>query len=45
MKAKVRFVQVMMLYLLGRSNEIKEVNADLGFVPVMMYTCWTEASR
>lgn len=37
MKAKVTFVPVMMLYLLGRSNEIKEVNAQLGFMPVMMY--------
>ena len=34
MKAEVRSEQVMMLYLLGRSNEIKEVNANLGFVPL-----------
>lgn len=34
MKAEVRSEQVMMLYLLGRSNEIKEVNANLGCVPL-----------
>ncbi len=34
MKAEVRSVQVMMLYLLGRSNKITEVNTNLGFVPL-----------
>lgn len=34
MNAKVRFVQILMLYLLGRSHEIKEVNGKLEFVPL-----------
>ena len=38
MKVQVRSVQVM-LHLLVRSNEIKVANAELGLVPVMMFTC------